>query len=136
MARHFTDFESLKAADRGDADLEEISRSAALKAGRKSVLVVVGFQLVPRMVMFMGAVVAGVVMIVHVVGPVVGVFVQMLMQMLVGVAMGVFVRMLLSVMGMLVGMRVAMIMGMQVLMFVFSFHVIPPLSFGLTLHLI
>ena len=35
-------------------------------------LVVVGFQLVARMVMFMGAVVAGVVMIMHVAGPLVG----------------------------------------------------------------
>lgn len=99
-------------------------------------LVVVGFQLVARMVMFMGAVVAGVVMIMHVAGPLVGVFVQMLMQMLVGVAVGVFVRMILPVMCMLVGMRVAMVMGMQVLMFVFSFHVVPPLAFGLTIYII
>jgi hypothetical protein len=87
-----------------------------------SVGVIVGFRLMAGVVMVMSAVVACVVMVVHLGSFPMGVFVEMFVQVLVGMAMGVLMAVHLAVMGMFVGVRMIVVMRVQVLVFVLSFH--------------
>lgn len=88
---------------------------------------VVGFQLMPRMKMLVGTVVAGMIVVVDMRRAfIVGMFVQVFMRMLMGMAMGMLVAVLLAVMDMLMAVSMAVFMGMEMLMLVFSFHRKPP----------
>ena len=74
--------------------------------------VLVRFCHVAGMIVFMPAVVAGVVMIVHVFDTSVAVLVEMLMRVLMGMIVCVIVAMSLAVMGMFMGVRMSVVMRM------------------------
>ncbi len=85
--------------------------------------VVVGFQFMTRMMMVVGAVVAGVAVVMNVRRLIVmSMFVKVFVKMFMGVAMGMLVSMRLGVVGMFMTVGMAMFMGMEMLVLVFSFH--------------
>ena len=74
------------------------------------------------MVMIMGAVVARVVMVVHLGRSSMGVLMEMFVQVLVCMRMSMLVTVHLAVVGVFVGVRMSVIMRMQMLVLVLSFH--------------
>ncbi|HYA42360.1 MAG TPA: hypothetical protein VEF34_13725 [Syntrophobacteraceae bacterium] len=84
--------------------------------------VIVRFRLVTWMVMVMRAVVARVVMVVHLGSPAVRVLMEMFVQVLVSMAVGMVMAVRLTVMRMFVGVRVIVVVRMQMFVFVLSFH--------------
>lgn len=88
----------------------------------RSVGVVMFLGIVPGMVMMVFAMVAGMVVIVHLRGAAVDMLVQVLVQMLVFVAMGVLMAVSLPIVGVFVVVGVAVFMAVQMAVLVFPFH--------------
>lgn len=74
------------------------------------------------MVMVMSAMVARVVMVVHLGSTAMGVLVEMLVQVLVAMSMGVLMAVHRAVVGMLMRVRMSVVVPMQMLVLVFSLH--------------
>jgi hypothetical protein len=87
--------------------------------------------LMRRMFVLMGAMLPGVVMIMHVRILDVAVLMRMFMDVFVNVRVGVFVGVHRAPMGVLMAMSMGMLMGMQMPVFVFADHnrILPPEKF-------
>jgi len=87
-----------------------------------SVGMIMGFHFVAGMVMVMRAVVARVVMVVHLGSRAMRVLVEVFVHVLVSMAMSMLMAVRLAVVGMFVRVLMNVVMRMQMLVFVLSFH--------------
>jgi len=88
------------------------------------------FRFVVRVFMVMRTMLARVFMVMYLASRSMRMFMKMFVQVLVSMAVGMLMAVRLAVMRMFVGVRMDVIMRMQMLVFVFSFHAIPPNALG------